>query len=391
MHSQSRYQTTPNRVLIIENDEQRAQPLLAVLEALKCVTLMAASVSDALKLRKSNCFDIVMFSAALPRAPQAIKKLRADHGFHDLPVIAYATPDEAARVAEVRMAGADSHLLAPFSAELAEATFQTALYHKVLEKNLDELLNRIIPIGMALLYEEDFNDLLELILGEAEAVGHADGGTLYLRTEDDALRFVVLHTHSLDIKFSEGKGTTSSFPPLHLYDPDTGQPNHHNVATHATLTASTVNIPDAYKAKGFDFSGTRRFDKMTGYHSTSFLTVPLKDASGEVIGVLQLINAQDPVTGDIVPFAPSLEPLTEALAALATVAMQAYIRQENLRKQIADLRIEIDEVRKQQNVSEIVETDYFKHLQDRARELRTHGSKQKRKKTGSPRGGHTAR
>jgi hypothetical protein len=51
-----------------------------------------------------------------------------------------------------------------------------------------------------------------------------------------------------------------------------------------------------------DFSGTRDFDSKTGYRSRSFLTVPMRNHEHETIGVLQLINAQDPRSGEIVAF-----------------------------------------------------------------------------------------
>jgi hypothetical protein len=47
------------------------------------------------------------------------------------------------------------------------------------------------------------------------------------------------------------------------------------------MTGQTINIADAYTARGFDFSGTRQFDARTGYRSQSFLTVPMKDHEGE--------------------------------------------------------------------------------------------------------------
>jgi hypothetical protein len=52
------------------------------------------------------------------------------------------------------------------------------------------------------------------------------------------------------------------------------------VAAHAAIHDRTVNIADAYCAKGFDFSGTRAFDERTGYRSQSFLTVPMKNHEG---------------------------------------------------------------------------------------------------------------
>lgn len=110
------------------------------------------------------------------------------------------------------------------------------------------------------------------------------------------------------------------FYPIHLTGKD-GKPNHSMVAAYAALTGETVNIPDAYTAEGFDFSGTRNFDKKTGYRSKSFLTVPMKNHENEAIGVLQLINASDPNTGEIVPFSPSDQRLAESLASQAAIAL----------------------------------------------------------------------
>jgi HD-GYP domain-containing protein (c-di-GMP phosphodiesterase class II) len=87
------------------------------------------------------------------------------------------------------------------------------------------------------------------------------------------------------------------------------------------LTGKTVNIADAYTAEGYDFTGTRAFDSKTGYRSKSFLTVPMRNHEHEVIGVLQLINATDPKTGEIVAFSPSDQRLAESLASQAAIAL----------------------------------------------------------------------
>jgi HD-GYP domain-containing protein (c-di-GMP phosphodiesterase class II) len=109
------------------------------------------------------------------------------------------------------------------------------------------------------------------------------------------------------------------FYPIQLYKD--GKPNHSMVAAHAALTGKTVNIPDAYAAEGFDFSGTRAFDAKTGYRSQSFLTVPMRNHDHEIIGVLQLINAHDPKSGAVVPFSASDQRLAESLASQAAVAL----------------------------------------------------------------------
>jgi HD-GYP domain-containing protein (c-di-GMP phosphodiesterase class II) len=180
---------------------------------------------------------------------------------------------------------------------------------------------RLIEIGIALSAERDPDRLMERILLEAKGLSNADGGTLYLKTEDNRLRFEIMRTDSLGIAMGGTTGKAIPFPPLALFDPATGEPNHKNVATHVALTGAAIEIPDAYAAAHFDFSGTKKFDQGTGYRSQSFLTVPLKNHQGDVIGVLQLLNARDARTGAVVPFAGDIQPLIEALASQAAVAL----------------------------------------------------------------------
>ena len=80
-------------------------------------------------------------------------------------------------------------------------------------------------------------------------------------------------------------------------------------------------VEGRYTVEGFDFSGTRAFDAKSGYRSKSFLTVPLKNHENEIIGVLQLLNATDPATGEILPFSASDQRLAESLASQAAVAL----------------------------------------------------------------------
>jgi hypothetical protein len=59
------------------------------------------------------------------------------------------------------------------------------------------------------------------------------------------------------------------------------------------------------------------------------------------------------------------------MARLATVALKAYIREEQLRRQIENLRIEIDETQRAREVAQITETQYFQQLQEQASRLRS--------------------
>ena len=184
-----------------------------------------------------------------------------------------------------------------------------------------DLYRRLIDIGIALSAERDFNRLMEMILLEAKEICNADGGTLYIRTDDDKLKFEIMRTDSLKIALGGTTGKPIAFPPLNMFDPETKEPNHRSVATHAAISGASINIPDAYEAKDFDFSGTRKFDAGTGYRSKSFLTVPLKNSQNVVIGVLQLLNARDRATSAVIPFSGEIQPVIEALSSQAAVAL----------------------------------------------------------------------
>ena len=196
---------------------------------------------------------------------------------------------------------------------------------------------KLIEIGIALSAERDHDRLLETILLEAKDLCKADGGTLYLcgnmvehddepepvfEFESDGrfLKFVIMRNDSLNIAKGGTTGEDIPFPPISVYDQETGEANHQNVASHVAVSGETVNIADVYEATEYDFTGPRKFDESTGYRSKSFLNVPLKNHSGEVIGVLQLLNAKNE-DGESIPFHGQIVPMIEALSSQAAVAV----------------------------------------------------------------------
>lgn len=191
-------------------------------------------------------------------------------------------------------------------------------------------LERLNAIGIALSAERDNRRLLEMILLGAQEITNADGGTLYTITDDNHLKFEMLSNKTLNMSLGGTTGKEVPFLPLPLYMED-GRPNLTTVAAYATLNNKTVNIADAYEAEHFDFSGTRKFDLKTGYRSKSFLTIPMKNHESEVIGVLQLINALDVDTGEIIPFSLANQSLVESLASQAAVAMTNHNLIEGLK------------------------------------------------------------
>lgn len=180
-----------------------------------------------------------------------------------------------------------------------------------------EELNRV---GVSLSKEKDINRLLENILIAAKNIVNADGGTLYRMVDDRSMKFEIIRTDSLNIAMGGTTGEEIPFYPILLYD-DAGNPNNSMVVAYAVLHDQTINIADAYTEQGFDFTGTKNFDKKTGYRSKSFLTIPMKNHENEIIGVLQLINAKDRASGEIIAFSATDEQLAESLASQAAIAL----------------------------------------------------------------------
>jgi DNA-binding response OmpR family regulator len=384
-------ETTPKyenaSYLIVDDNEMNRMMLARVLKGENCLIEYAENGRLAMDAMRAHNFDVVLLDLMMPEMDgyQVLREMKADKKLRHIPVIVVSALDNMDSVVSCIQMGAEDYLTKPFNPILLKARVEACLEKKRLrdmqmlsmmqlekeKKRVDELLQVVIPIGVALSAEKDFNRLLEKILMESKTLCNADAGTLYLQ-EDKQLRFVIVRNDSLKLALG---GTTNEpiiFPPLKLYD-DNGAPNHNNVATYTALSGATVNIPDAYQTQDFDFSGTHAFDKRTGYRSTSFLTIPLKDSLGQVIGVLQLLNALDTDTGKVIPFDLTLHQVVESMAALATVALKAYIREDGLRAQIEKLQIEVDEAKKSREVAEITESDYFQQLQEKVRKLRSQG------------------
>ena len=179
---------------------------------------------------------------------------------------------------------------------------------------------RLNEIGIALSADRDADSVCDRILKGAMELTHADGGSLYrMNDEQTELEFVIVATHSLDIYMGGKSGMEIRFPPVPLYL--NGEANKANVVSCAVHDDATINIHDAYHAEGFDFSGTRKFDQQTGYRTRSMLTIPMKNHEGDIIGVLQLINATDEASGETRDFSKQDQHLAESLASQAAISI----------------------------------------------------------------------
>ncbi len=178
----------------------------------------------------------------------------------------------------------------------------------------DENMNKVLSVCLELTIQRDRETLLSMILDTGMDIAHCDAGTLYL-LEDDGLHFCRMFTRSQHIR-QGGHADPIKLPPVPL------EPKY--VCSWVALNKQMINVADVRTDEHFDFTGSLRYDAMTGYRTKSMMVVPMSNDKGELIGVLQLINALDE-NGETIAFDPESELLISAIssqAALSIVNMQ---------------------------------------------------------------------
>ncbi|MDD2761659.1 MAG: GAF domain-containing protein [Methylomonas sp.] len=188
------------------------------------------------------------------------------------------------------------------------------------DQKLIQQIEKLIEIGIALTNEKNAEILLEKILLYAKSLTGADGGTLY-RTEGSDMRIAIIHSDSLKIHLGGSSGKKADFAAVPLYMPD-GSVNLNHVVCYSYHNKIAVNVLDVYDPDDdFDFSGPKEFDRQYHYRTKSLLTIPLKNHEGDIIGVLQLINAIDSVSGQVVDFDAVSQKITTAMASQAAIVL----------------------------------------------------------------------
>ncbi len=180
---------------------------------------------------------------------------------------------------------------------------------------------RLIELGIALSAERNHDRLMEKILLGAKELTNADGGTLYLVSEDRTeLRFAIMRNDTLEIALGGTTGAPIPFPPIPLRDAD-GSPTTSNVAAAAALTGDTINIADAYDVPGLRF---QRPARLRCAHRLSLAIVSHRAAQeprrrGRRRAAAHQCARAD---GKVDPVRrPKIVPLIEALASQAAVAL----------------------------------------------------------------------
>lgn len=183
-------------------------------------------------------------------------------------------------------------------------------------------------IGVALSSTRDVGSLLEMILGKAREITSADAGSLYLVEASRPDRGPLVVPERC-LRFRLTQNDSRQFP----YAEHTLPISEESMAGYAALHGKVIAIEDAYSIPADSpFRFNPSYDELTGYRTRSLLTVPMKSAHGEVIGVLQLINCKrnraaqlhTPADFDsnVRPFTPRAVNLAESLASQAAVAYE---------------------------------------------------------------------
>lgn len=176
-----------------------------------------------------------------------------------------------------------------------------------------EKLDSLTALGIELNYVQDLDILMEKILSEARRFVDADAGSIYIK-DKDSLHFSYTQNDTLQKRLQKGEKLIYSTFSIPI--------DEKSLAGYAALSGNTLNLPDVYHIdpdKPYQFS--KKFDSASNYTTKSALTIPLKTSSGDVLGVLQIINARNDQKA-FVPFSIENEKVMTHFASIAAVALK---------------------------------------------------------------------
>jgi CheY-like chemotaxis protein len=367
-------------ILVVDDNATNRDMLARRLKRDGHFVFEAGNGRDALDTAGNVGIDLVLLDIMMPVMDgyETLAAFKADEKLRHIPMIMLTSLDEPDAITRCIELGAEDHLPKPFDPVLLRARISACLEKKELhdrevsyrqriqreKTRADALLNVVIPLGVALSSESEYDRMLERIVTETRELCHADGGALFLRHED-TLKLVFLECESLDLRHrGEADGPVQG-PPVSLSD----GANEPDPIVRAVVQAQCQNVPDLDAVPEMASARLRQFDAAHGYHTQSVLAVPLR-SNDEIIGVLQLYNARDMEHGTIAGFDEGLVQLVMSMSSLAGAALASYSRMQTLKQRIEKLEIQIDEQKRQEQVAEITETEYFRKLRDKARSLR---------------------
>ncbi len=142
--------------------------------------------------------------------------------------------------------------------------------------SLNDNLNKLASVGIALNAENDLATLLRKILSEGQNISDCDAASLFLVDSDSKhITFKLTQNDTIDFPFQENKFEL----------------NARSIAGFVALNKCALNIENAYQIpESAVYQFNQWFDQTTGYKTVSMLTLPALNKKKEVIAVLQFIN-----------------------------------------------------------------------------------------------------
>jgi len=177
------------------------------------------------------------------------------------------------------------------------------------QEKIDTLTHLVIELNQV----QDLDILMEHILRQARRFVNADAGSIYI-VEDRTLQFTYTQNDTLQKRLAIGDKL--------IYSTFTLPINEQSIAGYTAETGQPLNIPDVYSIEPTEpYRFSKEFDKASKYKTQSVLAIPLKSARGNLLGILQIINAQD-VDRQIIPFSDKDEKMMMHFASIAAVALE---------------------------------------------------------------------
>lgn len=167
---------------------------------------------------------------------------------------------------------------------------------------ITEEINDILELGQSLSTERYYLRLFDRILDGCMKFTSADAGTLFLENNGKLRRLIAVNK-SLNIH--EGRGEA----PI---EESAAEVQDHDLIAFTIKNKSPLNIEDIYAEKQFEILNIKEFDYIHQYRTKSMLIVPIYQADGQLMGVLQLVNCTDE-EGNVVPFPEEYEKMVGSL------------------------------------------------------------------------------
>lgn len=188
----------------------------------------------------------------------------------------------------------------------------------------EKKLQSIIETEKMLAEIQDVDVLLERLLTEARRIVRADAGSIYvLEGKNIKIRYAQNDTQLRKLRPGDKLPYVSFSFPI----------TEKSIVGYCVLTGKVINISDCYNLpENAPYAFNKTTDAKTGYRTKSMLTLPLKMPNGRILGVLQIINAQDEA-GNPTGFNSDDELYIMHFAANATQALKhAYLTSNMIKR-----------------------------------------------------------